>query len=275
MITNTHKTFTTGEFAKICGVNKRTLFHYHDIGLLVPSIVGDKGYRYYSFHQLETFYLIKILKELNMPLSEIESYLNQRNPKKLIALSLQKIADVDLEIEKLKQIRHSLETTINYVEKGLTADCSQITVEMQETEYLILSSLMTSKDNSDFTNWMLAFMNFENAAHTSDTSFAGMMVSRENILAQNYLYSSYFFVKTISPQNFKSIATKPQGLYAIAYHRGDYESKGSTYQKLIEFARENHLTLGNYAYEEYLLDDLSVLDPADSVTQITLALEEG
>jgi DNA-binding transcriptional MerR regulator/effector-binding domain-containing protein len=259
MITNTHKTFTTGEFAKICGVNKRTLFHYHDIGLLVPSIVDDKGYRYYSFHQLETFYLIKILKELNMPLSEIESYLNQRNPKKLIALSLQKIADVDLEIEKLKQIRHSLETTINYVEKGLTADCSQITVEMQETEYLILSSLMTSKDNSDFTNWMLAFMNFENAAHTSDTSFAGMMVSRENILAQN----------------FKSIATKPQGLYAIAYHRGDYESKGSTYQKLIEFARENHLTLGNYAYEEYLLDDLSVLDPADSVTQITLALEEG
>ena len=27
------KYFTTGKFAKLCGVNKRTLFHYDDIGL--------------------------------------------------------------------------------------------------------------------------------------------------------------------------------------------------------------------------------------------------
>nr|WP_243686593.1 MerR family DNA-binding transcriptional regulator [Clostridioides difficile] len=30
--------FTTGEFAKICGINKKTLFHYDDIGLFSPEL---------------------------------------------------------------------------------------------------------------------------------------------------------------------------------------------------------------------------------------------
>ena len=30
---NSKNYFTTGEFAKICGVKKQTLFHYDDIGI--------------------------------------------------------------------------------------------------------------------------------------------------------------------------------------------------------------------------------------------------
>ena len=62
---------TTGEFAKICGVNKQTLFHYDQIGILCPEIMGDNGYRYYSYLQLDTYNTIAMLKELDMPLSEI------------------------------------------------------------------------------------------------------------------------------------------------------------------------------------------------------------
>ena len=60
--------FTTGEFAKLCRVKKQTLFHYDDIGILSPEIVARNGYRYYSYKQLETFYMIATLKELDMPL---------------------------------------------------------------------------------------------------------------------------------------------------------------------------------------------------------------
>ena len=47
--------FTTGEFARICGVRKQTLFYYDSIGIFSPEIVGDNGYRYYSYTQVETF----------------------------------------------------------------------------------------------------------------------------------------------------------------------------------------------------------------------------
>ena len=46
---------TTGEFAKICGVTKHTLFHYDDIGILKPEIVKANGYRYYAIKQFFTF----------------------------------------------------------------------------------------------------------------------------------------------------------------------------------------------------------------------------
>ncbi|WP_374043130.1 MerR family DNA-binding transcriptional regulator [uncultured Clostridium sp.] len=31
------KYYSTGEFAELCGVNKKTLFHYDDIDLLKPE----------------------------------------------------------------------------------------------------------------------------------------------------------------------------------------------------------------------------------------------
>ncbi len=39
--------FTTGEFSKLCGVKKQTLFHYDQIDILKPEYRNEKGYRYY------------------------------------------------------------------------------------------------------------------------------------------------------------------------------------------------------------------------------------
>ena len=36
----------TGDFARLCGTNKRTLIHYDEIGLFSPEIKGENGYRY-------------------------------------------------------------------------------------------------------------------------------------------------------------------------------------------------------------------------------------
>ena len=37
--------FTTGEFARILGVRKHTLFHYDEIGLFSPALKEENGYR--------------------------------------------------------------------------------------------------------------------------------------------------------------------------------------------------------------------------------------
>ena len=59
--------FTTGEFAKLCGVKKQTLFHYDQIGILRPEIIASNGYRYYSVLQFDTYITIAMLKELDIP----------------------------------------------------------------------------------------------------------------------------------------------------------------------------------------------------------------
>ena len=42
--------------AKLCNTNKRTLFHYDEIGLFSPVLTDDKGYRYYTESQCDVFF---------------------------------------------------------------------------------------------------------------------------------------------------------------------------------------------------------------------------
>ena len=77
MIRDTY--MTTGEFAKLMKVSKHTLFHYDDIGLFCPEILGENGYRYYSIYQMETLDTILLLKKSGMSLQEIKDFLEHRS----------------------------------------------------------------------------------------------------------------------------------------------------------------------------------------------------
>ena len=83
---NNERYITTGEFAKLTGVTKHTLFYYDKIGLFSPEIKKENGYRLYSFEQLEVFDVIQILRELDMPLEEIREYMDHRSPGRLLKL---------------------------------------------------------------------------------------------------------------------------------------------------------------------------------------------
>ena len=77
---------TAGEFAKICGVAKHVLFHYDEIHLFQPAYRDEHGYRYYSYHQYDTFLVITNLKKMGMSLSAIRIYLKQRDPQMFLRL---------------------------------------------------------------------------------------------------------------------------------------------------------------------------------------------
>ena len=46
------RSFHTGEFARIVGVNKRTLHYYDEEGIFRPAHVEPNGYRSYSFQPI-------------------------------------------------------------------------------------------------------------------------------------------------------------------------------------------------------------------------------
>ena len=94
--------FSTGEFAKLCNVNKKTLFHYDEIGLFKPEIVKENGYRYYSIYQLEIFDMIYTLRDLGVPLKEIKSFMDKRNPNSVVELFEYKTNEIENEIKLLR-----------------------------------------------------------------------------------------------------------------------------------------------------------------------------
>lgn len=70
------KIYRVTELSRIAGVTVRTLHHYHDIGLLIPSGRSDAGYREYSSDDLVRLHEILVGRELGMSLSQIQRMLD-------------------------------------------------------------------------------------------------------------------------------------------------------------------------------------------------------
>ena len=91
---------TTGELAQLMGITKHTLFHYDDIGLFQPEYINENGYRFYSIDQIEILNTILVLRDLDMPLKEIQTYLSQRSPELFQQIFLERESQITQQIKK-------------------------------------------------------------------------------------------------------------------------------------------------------------------------------
>src|SRR5438046_2944508 len=63
--------YPVGQIARLAGVSVRTLHHYHQIGLLVPSGHSPAGYRQYVDTDLDRLQRVLFYRELGFPLDQI------------------------------------------------------------------------------------------------------------------------------------------------------------------------------------------------------------
>lgn len=64
------------EIADVVGISVRTLHHYDEIGLLIPTNTTAAGYRIYSDDNLETLQQILFFRELGFSLKNIKEIIN-------------------------------------------------------------------------------------------------------------------------------------------------------------------------------------------------------
>jgi MerR family transcriptional regulator, thiopeptide resistance regulator len=69
--------YSVGEVATLAAISVRTLHHYDEIGLLVPSLRTPAGYRQYDDADLDRLHRILGYRELGFPLDEIATLLTE------------------------------------------------------------------------------------------------------------------------------------------------------------------------------------------------------
>lgn len=67
---------TVKEISRLTGISVRTLHYYDEINLLKPTKTTDAGYRLYDDTALERLHSILLFRELQFPLEEIKSILD-------------------------------------------------------------------------------------------------------------------------------------------------------------------------------------------------------
>lgn len=269
--------FSTGEFAKLCNVSKHTLFYYDEIGLFCPEIIDLNGYRYYSVNQYDTFDVITIFKDLGMPLKDIKAYLDNRSPQSLVSLLKTQDEIISKKIHDLKKIKNLIENKINLTESAANIDRNTIEIlEIIENEYFIISEEAIQTDDLNITKYIANLINLCNEKKLfTHYSLIGIHQKRD-ILDCNYIKYSNFGIKIDENYNDYNLTyhIKSKGPYLTAYHKGNFETIGDAYEKIKNYANLNNLSLGDFFYEELLIDSLSVKNYDEYLSKISVYVKK-
>ncbi|WP_405811331.1 MerR family transcriptional regulator [Streptomyces sp. NBC_01520] len=104
------------EIAREAGTTSRTLRHYGDLGLLVPSRTGANGYRYYDQDALVRLQRILLLRELGLSLPAIKDVLEgQRDTSAALRTHLRLL---EQERERIGRQIASVRTTLHRTGQG-------------------------------------------------------------------------------------------------------------------------------------------------------------
>lgn len=267
---NSQNHLTTGEFAKLCGTNKRTLFHYDEIGLFRPEQKGENGYRYYSYQQYDTFSIICAMKDIGMSLKSIREFLKNRNPEHTMSLLIAQKKQIDKEINQLKQISQMMQNKIQILKQSRQIVCGAIELVACEEEYLIISENLEHTAPNTYIQILNKHMEYCSCHHLNNGYGIGAIVSQENLLKQQFSQHSHFFNKLQHQQQSPLAISKPKGLYVISYLKGNYYQTTETYLKMLQFIQENQLVICGNSYEESIIDELSAQNIDDYITRISI-----
>lgn len=267
------KYFTTGEFAKMCNVEKHVLFHYDSIGLFKPAIISENGYRYYLYDQYFTFYVIINLKILGMSLNDIKIYLEHRNPSLLLKLLEDKSAEVAEKIKWFQDLQKTIETMKRTTTEALNSD-NTICLKVLPKEIILRSDNIENTSGKSFASFMQEYTKFSKSLGITIQESIGSILSIKNLRNKNFFTLSYLYIKSNSFIKGKTVIRKP-GVYLCGYFKGRYEDTYQIYTKMLNYADENNIILGNYSFEEYLISDIGEKEPNNYVTKIMIETSEN
>lgn len=263
--------FTTGEFAKLHDINKRTLIYYDDIGLFSPAVKKENGYRYYTYLQSPVLEMILTFRELDMSIDDINDYMKNRSSQALSELITTKIDEIDKKINGLKKINNLLLEKKGLLNIELYEDLDKIQIIDYKEEYLSLSESITDKTNEVDVSIMIEHAKKFHTNRLFNHNF-GSMISIDKIIKNDYNNYDYFFTKIKNPVYKKGLFIKPKGKYIKAYFKGNWDNLPDTYNKILAFAKENNLKLLGYAYEEGI-NELTIKNMDEYITQIIIHCE--
>ena len=266
--------FSTGEFAKLCNVNKKTLFYYDEIGLFKPEIVKENGYRYYSVYQLEVFDIIHTLRDLGVPLKQIKSFIDERNPKSVVKFFEYKTGEIENEIKQLRRKQEIMSNKIKIIKEAekIRDNIDNLSIEEQDEEYLVLSKNI---DKSKFPYDSEVYANHLNYCYNQDLYIGyplGFIKTIDDLYSENDYAYTYYYTK-VNKNDGENIIKKPKGKYLVEYLNGSYIDIPGLYKKMLDYVKTHNLELIGHSYEEELINLIAVKDMNDYIIKVSMQIK--
>ena len=271
---------TTGQFAKLCGTTKETLFHYDRTGILKPAYVGENGYRYYTAVQFYDFDLIQTMKYTGSSLEDIRKCFQNFDTGYFLEIFREKQCQIREKQKELEELSVFMEEMVQMTEEALDARYDVPRIEHGEKEYLLVTDFACAEGDS-----INASARLLGRAHTKmrkprhpEPRFCRFhhFKGNDGSGGRKGKLSVYKIPESIYEEGrFKEedLYEKPEGDFAVIMHKGPYGSVRDSLEKLMEFIRKEHLAIVGDCYVYDMLSYLAGAGEEDYVVKIKVPVK--
>jgi effector-binding domain-containing protein len=203
-----------------------------------------------------------------MSLNDIKIYLEQRNPSMFLDLLEEKSQQVTEKIKYFQDIQEMIQSMKAMTKEGINSH-NNIYPESLPPEIILRSDNMENLPNKTFANFMQEYIKFCQSLGITVQESVGSIISVDNLRKNNFTNLSYLYIKTKSFLPEKTVIRKP-GIYLCGYFEGEYDDLYHAYEKMLNYADENKIVLGNYSFEEYLISDIAQKDQKHYITKLMI-----
>lgn len=253
---NEKKLFSIGDVARLFHLSVSSLRHYENIGLITPAYISpDSGYRYYSAEQFEVLNTIRYLRTLDMPLSEIIDFLQNKDVRRIEEKLRQQKEIVVQKQRELQRVEHKIGNRLQWLLDAQSVPLDTVSLIQLPACRVVLAEYPLTIEN---------FLDMEAPMRKLDQSEAeaviflgkvGLGISAEHLLmGRTDKYDSVFLLLDHEDIYTGKTDTLPETLCVRLRFRGSHTEAPVQYKKLLEYIEKHQMQISGSSREVTLID---------------------
>ena len=269
---NRKNLFSIGEVSGLFHISISSLRHYEAIGLLIPAYISpDSGYRYYGTEQFEVLNTIRYLRALDMPLSEIEDFLRNKEIGRIEEKLLQQKQAVLQKQRELKRIERKIDHRLSWLLDARNTPLDTVSLIRLPASRIVWVDDPLKINGSADMEAPIRKLDQSDAEAVVFLGKVGLGISAEHLQsAQLGEYDGIFL--TLDQEDIYTGETLmlPETLCVRLRFRGSHAEAGAQYRKLLDYIGKHRMQIAGFSREVTLIDYGITDDPGKFVTEICI-----
>lgn len=269
------KLFPIGEVSKLFHISVSSLRHYETIGLLTPEYISPgSGYRYYGTEQFEVLNTIRYLRVLDMPLSEIEDFLKNKDIDRIEEKLLQQKQTVLKKQQELKRIEQKIDHRLNWLLDAQNTPLDTVSLIRRPPCRVVWVDDPLKADGSLDMEAPIRKLDQSHAEAVVFLGKVGLGISAEHLQqAKINGYDGIFLILDQEDIYTGETITLSETLCVRLRFRGSHTDAPEHYQKLLDYIERQRMQIVGFSREVTLIDYGITDDREKFVTEICIPVK--
>lgn len=267
--------FSIGEVSKLFHISVSSLRHYESIGLLMPEYISpDSGYRYYGTEQFEILNTIRYLRVLDMPLSEIEDFLKNKDISHIEEKLLQQKQAVLKKQQELQRIEQKINHRLNWLLDAQNTPLDTVSlIELPSCRVVWVDDPLKVDGSFDMEE-PIRKLDQSDAEAVVFLGKVGLGISVEHLQKSKVNhYDSIFLILDQEDIYRGETLTLPKTLCVRLRFRGSHPDASVHYKKLLDYIAKEKMQIIGFSREVTLIDYGITNDREKFVTEICIPVK--